>query len=214
MKIGPKNVSFSRNAKKVLGWCVCGGGGVKWVGRDTANIFFFYGRPNGSSVRIKIPSLGIIRIGYSLSLLGYANVSASIVSLKRLIVSKTFLDTCLMTKPTKWFVRQRRLRSVWASAVRTNKAWFLSYPLSAKPRPMINVILQFLELDLDNVNVSAKFYQNIPNGFRVKFHCFQNLNLGKTSTNPKCHLTISWATSCQNQCVCKISSQYSTQFKR
>ena len=85
---------------------------------------------------------------------------------------------------------------------------------SAKPRPMIIVILQFLELDLVNINVSAKFYQNIANGLRVKFHCFQNLNLGKTSTNPKCHLTISWATSCQYQCVCKISSQYSTQFKR
>ena len=85
---------------------------------------------------------------------------------------------------------------------------------SAKPRPMINVILQFLELDLVNINVSAKFYRNIPNGLRVKFHCFQILNLGKTSTNPKCHLTISWATSCQYQCICKISSQYSTQFKR
>ena len=81
-------------------------------------------------------------------------------------------------------------------------------------QPMINVILQFLELDLVNINVSAKFYKNIPNGLRVKFHCFQNLNLGKTSSNPKCHLTISWATSCQYQCVCKISSQYSTQFKR
>ena len=85
---------------------------------------------------------------------------------------------------------------------------------SAKPRPMINVILQFLELDLVNINASANFYQNIPNGLSVKFHCFQNLNLGKTSTNPKCHLTISWATSCQYQCVCKISSQYSTQLKR
>ena len=84
----------------------------------------------------------------------------------------------------------------------------------AKPRPMKNVILQFLELDLVNINVSAKFNQNIPNALRVKFHCFQNLNLGKTSTNPKRHLTISWATSCQYQCVCKISSQYSTQFKR
>ena len=62
---------------------------------------------------------------------------------------------------------------------------------------MINVILQFLELDLVTINVSAKFYQNIPNGLRVKFHCFQNLNLGKTSTNSKCHLTISWAISCQ-----------------
>ena len=85
---------------------------------------------------------------------------------------------------------------------------------SAKPRPMINVTLKFLELDLVNINVYAKFYQNIPKGLRVKFHCFQNLNLGKTSTNPKCHLTISWAISCQYQCVCKISSQYSTQFKR
>ena len=85
---------------------------------------------------------------------------------------------------------------------------------SAKPRPMINVILQFLELELLNIKFSAKFYQNIPNGLRVKFHFFQYLNLGKTSTNPKCHLTISWATSCQYQCVFKISSQYSTQFKR
>ena len=77
---------------------------------------------------------------------------------------------------------------------------------TAKPRPMINVILQFLGLDLFNIKLSAKFYQNIPNGLRVMFHLFQNLNLGKTSINPKCHLTISWATSCQYQFVCKISS--------
>ena len=75
-----------------------------------------------------------------------------------------------------------------------------------------DVILRFFELDLVTINVHAKFYQTILNGLRVKFRCFQNLNLGKT--NPKCHLTISWATSCQYQCVCKISSQYSTQFKR
>ena len=81
-----------------------------------------------------------------------------------------------------------------------------------KLRPMINVILQFLEQDHVNINVSAKFYQNILNGLRVKFYCFQNLNLGKTSTDPKCHLTISWATSCQYQCVCKISSQWYTEF--
>ena len=37
---------------------------------------------------------------------------------------------------------------------------------------MINVILRFLELDLVNINVSAKFYQNIPNSLRVKFHFF------------------------------------------
>ena len=62
--------------------------------------------------------------------------------------------------------------------------------------------------------MSAYFYQNIPNGLRVKFRCFQNLNFGKTSTKPKCHLTISWATSCQYQFVCKISSKSSIQFKR
>ena len=36
---------------------------------------------------------------------------------------------------------------------------------SAKPRSMINVILQFLGLDLFNIKLSAKFYQNIPNDF-------------------------------------------------
>ena len=68
---------------------------------------------------------------------------------------------------------------------------------SAKPRPMMNIILQFLGLELFNIKLSATFYHNIPNELRVKYHFFQNLNLGKTSTNPKCHLTISWATSCQ-----------------
>ena len=46
---------------------------------------------------------------------------------------------------------------------------------------MINVILQFNELDLVNINVSAKFYKNIPSGLKVNFYCFQNLNLGKTA---------------------------------
>ena len=76
-----------------MGW---GSGGLK-VGRDTANIFFFYGRPTGCSMRIKIPSLGIIRIVFALS--GYAKFSASIVSLKRLIVSETFHDTFNTSEP-------------------------------------------------------------------------------------------------------------------
>ena len=63
---------------------------------------------------------------------------------------------------------------------------------SAKPQPMINVILQFLELDLVNINLSLNFYQNIPNGLRVKFNFFQNFNLGKTSTNPKGHLSMGY----------------------
>ena len=46
------------------------------------------------------------------------------------------------------------------------------------------------------------------------FSLFQNLNLGNASANPKWYLTISWATSCQYQCVCKILSKYSKRFKR
>ena len=38
---------------------------------------------------------------------------------------------------------------------------------SAKPRPMINIILQALALDLVNINVYANVYQNNPNGLRV-----------------------------------------------
>ena len=43
---------------------------------------------------------------------------------------------------------------------------------------------------------------------------FQNLDLGKTSTNEKCHFAISWARSCQYQCLRNSLSKYSTQFKR
>ena len=45
------------------------------------------------------------------------------------------------------------------------------------------------------------------------FSLFQNLNLGNASANPKWHLTIPWATSCQYQCICKILSKYSKRFK-
>ena len=38
---------------------------------------------------------------------------------------------------------------------------------------------------------------------------FQNLELGKASTNKKCHFAISWARSCRNSL-----SKYSTQYKR
>ena len=57
---------------------------------------------------------------------------------------------------------------------------------SAKPRPMINVILQFLGLDLVNINVSAKFYQNIPNGLRLIISLFSEFesrqNHGQSQT--------------------------------
>ena len=43
---------------------------------------------------------------------------------------------------------------------------------------------------------------------------FQNLELDKASTNEKCHFAISWARSCQYQCLRNSLSKYSTQFKR
>ena len=49
---------------------------------------------------------------------------------------------------------------------------------------MMNVILQFLGLDLFNIKLSAKFYQNIPNGLRVKLHFFSEFEPRQTSTNP------------------------------
>ena len=36
------------------------------------------------------------------------------------------------------------------------------------------------------------------------FSLFQNLELGKASADDKCHFSISWARSCQYQCVCKV----------
>ena len=42
----------------------------------------------------------------------------------------------------------------------------------------------------------------------------QNLEHGKASTNEKCHFAISWARSCQYQCLRNSLSKYSTQFKR
>ena len=39
------------------------------------------------------------------------------------------------------------------------------------------------------------------------------MELDKASTNKKCHFAISWARSCQYQCLRKSLSKYSTQFK-
>ena len=78
--------------------------------------------------------------------IGYANVSASIVSLKRLIVSKTFLDNFNTFQPhdkTNKVVCAPSEDSdqpghppclIRIFAVRTKKAWILSYPMSAQRR--------------------------------------------------------------------------------
>ena len=79
---------------------------------------------------------------------------------------------------------------------------------------MKNVISQSLGLDLVNINVYAKVYQNIPlsSGDRdiftfSEFEPRQRLGQSQmTFDNPL-------ATSCQYQCVCKILSKYSKRFK-
>ena len=43
---------------------------------------------------------------------------------------------------------------------------------------------------------------------------FQKLELDRASTKEKCHFAISWARSCQYQCLRNSLSKYSTQFKR
>ena len=45
------------------------------------------------------------------------------------------------------------------------------------------------------------------------FSLFQNLALGKASTNDKCHFATSWTRRRQYQCVCKILSKYSKRFR-
>ena len=49
-----------------------------------------------------------------------------------------------------------------------------------------------LELDLVNINVYTKVYQNIPLSLRDSaiFTCFHNLALGKASTDDKGHFAI------------------------
>ena len=59
----------------------------------------------------------------------------------------------------------------------------------------------------------AKFHHNIPLSSRHRtIFTFSEFVLGKAATDDKCHFAISWARSCQYQCVCKSSSKYSKWF--
>ena len=82
-------------------------------------------------------------------------------------------------------------------------------------------------LDLSQYHLTISFYilsismcmQNfITVSFTVleigSFSLFQNSELGKSSSDKKCQFAISWARSCQYQCLHKGLSKYSTQFKR
>ena len=81
---------------------------------------------------------------------------------------------------------------------------------------MKNVSSQSLVLDLVNINVYTKVYQNILLSSRdraIFTFYFQNLALGKASTDDKCHFAIAWTRSFQHQIVCKILSKYSKRFR-
>ena len=119
---------------------------------------------------------------------------------------------------------------------------------SAKPWPMRNGSWQSLGLDIVNINVYAKFDQNIPHGSRDTcrtsftfsefghldqsmtngiwqslgldlieiFHTIQKIGpvkvseFGPRQSLNQWQMVISWARSCQYQCVCKILSKYSS----
>ena len=86
---------------------------------------------------------------------------------------------------------------------------------SAKPRPIPNIIWQSQWLHFININVYAKFHHNILHSSRDRaILLFHNLELGKASTDKICSFAISWARSCQYQCLRKSLSKCSTQFKR
>ena len=55
---------------------------------------------------------------------------------------------------------------------------------------MKNDISKSLGLDLDNINIYAEVYQNSPLSSRDKPFSLQNLALGKTSTDDRCHFAI------------------------
>ena len=62
---------------------------------------------------------------------------------------------------------------------------------SAKPRPLINIILQSLELGLVNINVSAKFYFKKSKRFKSYEHFSQTVrwqNLLKLSGDGHCRI--------------------------
>ena len=67
---------------------------------------------------------------------------------------------------------------------------FSEFGALPKPQPMKNDISQCLGIDL--VNVYAEVYQNISLSSRDKaiFTFFQNLALGKGSTDDKCHFAV------------------------
>ena len=79
---------------------------------------------------------------------------------------------------------------------------------------MNNVISQSLGLDLVNINVYAKVYQNIPLSSRDRaIFTFSEFEPRQRLGQSQMTFDNLWATSFQYKCVCKILTQYSKRFK-
>ena len=80
---------------------------------------------------------------------------------------------------------------------------------------MTNDIWQSLGIDLNNINVYAKCHQNIPHDPRDRT-CFTFSEFGPRQSLDQRQMVFGnpLGKSCHYQCVYKISSKYSTWFKR
>ena len=99
---------------------------------------------------------------------------------------------------------------------RVSFTFFFRIWTSAKPRPIPNTIWQSHWLHLVNIPMRMQNFITIFHTFQeiAPLSLFHNLELGTASTNEKCHFAVSWARSCQYQCLRNSLSKYSTQFKR
>ena len=77
-----------------------------------------------------------------------------------------------------------------------------------------NVSSESLGLNLDNINVYVKAYQNIPLSSRDRaIFTFSEFDTQQSLDQCKCHFAVLWARSFQHEIVCKILSKYSKRFK-
>ena len=69
----------------------------------------------------------------------------------------------------------------------------------------------FQNLELGKASTDVKISHSVQE--KGLFSLFQKLALGKASTNDKCHFAISWTRCRQYQCVCKMLSKHSKRFR-
>ena len=96
-----------------------------------------------------------------------------------------------------------------------NSLTFFRIRTSAKTQPISNVIWHSHGVHLVNINVYAKFHQNIQLSSRDStIITFSEFGARQSLDQWKMSFAISWARSCQYQCLRNSLSKYSIQFKR